>query len=197
MLPDQAAAMSESGAPRYSIFVLIECLSGPVRAWLGVGDYELPADDVDATGGAYQGIGLVGDVPAIRQLIGGAAERVEFTLNGADDATLSLADQDVDEVRNAPVSVGIVFFDADWQAVDDVAWLWSGTADVPSVDRDSSGGEIVRRVSLSVASIFTDRTRPPLAFYTDADQRRRSATDTFCQRVAGYSVESTIKWPAD
>lgn len=196
MLPEQAAVMSASGAPRYSIFFLLEAASGPVRAWLGVGDYPLPADDVDTTGGTYLGIGLVGEVPALRQLVGGLAERVEFTLNGADPITFALADDQVDEVRSAPVHVGVIFFDQDWQAADDIAWLWEGTADVPSVDRDGSSEQVVRRVSLSVGSAFTDRTRPQLAFYTDADQRRRSPTDSFCARVARYSVESTITWPA-
>lgn len=59
------------------------------------------------------------------------------------------------------------------------------------------GGEVVRRVSLSVGSAFTDRTRPQLGFYTDKDQRRRSPNDAFCSRVASYSVDSTIVWPGN
>lgn len=196
MLPEQAAAMSALEAPRWSLFFLLEAASGPVRAWLGVGDYALPADEVDTTGGTYLGIGLVGDIPAISQLVGGLAERVEFTLTGADDETLRLADDEAEEVRNAPVHVGIVFFDQDWQAVDPVSWLWDGTADCPAVDRSSEGGQIVRRVTLSVGSAFVDRTRPQLGFYTDADQKRRSPTDTFCARVATYGIDSTIQWPA-
>ncbi len=196
MLPDQAKAMSALGAPRWSLFFLLEAASGPVRAWLGVGDYALGADDIDGTGGTYKGIGLVGDIPALSQLVGGLAERVEFTLNGADDLTLSLADDQADEVRNAPVHVGIIFFDNDWQAVDPISWLWEGTADTPSVNRQANEGSITRAVSLSVGSAFTDRTRPQLSYYTDADQRRRSPTDSFCARVARYTVDSTIVWPA-
>lgn len=195
MLPSQAALMSASGAPRYSIFFLLETTDGPVRAWLGFGDYPLEADDVDTEGGTYKGIGLVGEVPALRQLVGGLAERVEFTLNGADDITLALADEDADTVRNAPVHVGVIFFDEDWQAVDPIAWLWDGTADTPAVDRDGSGSQVVRRVSLSVGSAFVDRSRPSLSFYTPTDQKRRSATDTFCDRVPLYSAEQTIIWP--
>lgn len=196
MLADQAAAMSRLGASRYSLFFLLQAASGPARAWLGVGDYALPPDDVDTAGGTYLGIGLVGDIPALSQLVGGLAERVEFTLNGADDLTLSLADDQANEVRNAAVNVGIVFFDQNWKAVDPVAWLWDGVADVPAVDRQSNDTTVTRRVSLSVGSAFTDRTRPRLAFYTDPDQRRRSSTDSFCSRVARYTVESTVIWPA-
>lgn len=195
MLAEQAAIMSATGSPRFSVFFLLLASSGPVRAWLGPGDYALPADDVDTTGGTYLGIGLVGDVPALRQLVGGVAERVEFSLSGADAATFALADADAADVRGAQVQVGIIFFDADWQAVAPVAWLWEGVADTPSVDRDGSGGQVTRRVSLSVGSAFTDRTRPQLAFYTPPDQKRRSATDTFCDRVPAYTVDSSIQFP--
>lgn len=197
MLPEQAAAMSALNAPRWSLFFLLDCVGGPVRAWLGVGDYELEPDDVDTTGGTYLGIGLVGDIPALQQLVGGLAERVEFTLSGATDETLRLADDDAADVLGAAVHVGIVFFDDDWQAADPVAWLWDGTADVPAIERDATeSGEIVRRVSLSVGSAFVDRTRPTFAFYTPPDQKRRSATDTFCDRVPQYGIDSTVQWPA-
>lgn len=196
MLPEQAAAMSASGAPRWSLFFYMVTSEGPVRAWLGVGDYDLPADDVDETGGTYQGVGLVGDMPALSQLVGGVAERVDFTLSGADETTLALADEDAATVLNAPVYVGIVFFDEDWQPVDPIAWPWSGTADVPAVDCSANGESLVRRVTLSVGSAFTGRARPLLGYYTQADQQARSPTDTFCNRVAGYNVGSTIQWPA-
>lgn len=196
MLPEAAAAMTAVDAPRWSIFFLMHCKTETVRAWLGVGDYELGPDDVDEEGGVYQGIGLVGDIPALRQLVGGVAERVEFSLNGADETTFRLSDDQVEEVRGAPVHVGIIFFDDAWQAVAPVAWVWEGTADVPSVDMSSNGTTFVRAVKLSVGSAFTDRSRPQLGFYTDKDQRRRSPTDAFCARVAAYSVESTIVWPA-
>lgn len=196
MLSSQAAAMSAMSAPRYSLFFLLHAASGPVRAWLGVGDYALAADDVDTTGGIYQGIGQVGQIPALSQLIGGLAERIEVSLDGANDLTLTLADEEAEDVRNAQVNIGIIFFDADWQEADPVSWLWNGTADVPSVDRASTAEAITRRVGLSIGSAFTDRTRPRLAYYTDADQRRVSTGDSFCSRVARYTVESTIVWPA-
>lgn len=188
--------MTAMEAPRYSLFFLMQTVTGPVRAWLGIGDYDLPPCDVDPDGGVYLGIGLVGNIPTLRQLIGGLAERVDFTLNGADERTLRLSDQDAHLIRNAPVFVGIVFFDDHWQPVFDVVWPWSGTADVVDVDRSGDGEDIVRKVILSVGSGFTDRTRPPMGFYTDADQRRRSPDDTFCARVSVYTVESTIVWPA-
>lgn len=196
MLPAQALAMSALGAPRYSLFMLMQTSTGPVRAWLGVGDYDLPADDVDTEGGTYLGIGLVGQIPALRQLVGGVAERVEFVLNGVDPVTFGLADENADEVRNALVNVGIIFFDEDWQAADDIAWLWDGTADTVATDHSAdASGRMARRVALSVGSAFTDRTRPKVGFYTPTDQKRLHPTDTACDRVPGMSPESTVIWP--
>lgn len=195
MLPEQAAIMSATGSPRFSAFFYMATSGEPVRAWLGPGDYAVEADGVDETGGTYLGIGMVGDVPALRQLVGGLAERVDFTLNGADPVAFALADDEAATVRGAKVHVGVVFFDQDWQEVAPVAWLWEGTADMPAVDYDGAGGNPVRRISLSVGSAYTDRTRPSLGFYTDKDQKRRSATDDFCWRVAAYGVDSTIQVP--
>lgn len=193
MLPEQAAAMSALGAPRYSVLVRFG-MDTPVRAWAGVGDLVIPADDVDTEGGTYQGVGILGEVPALRQLVGGVAERLEFQLTVPSGEVFALADGDAAEVVNAPVDVGVIFFDEEWQQ-SAVAWLWNGTADVPSVSRSGSGMNVTRSISISVASAFTDRTRPQLTYFTDADQRRRSADDTFCNRVALYTVNSTIKWP--
>lgn len=198
MLPEQARVMSAMGAPRYSMFFLMQLRTGEViRAWLGAGDYELPADDVDTTGGVYVGIGMVGDFPELRQLVGGLAERVEFSLNGADETVFRLAAVEMDDVVDAEVYVGIIFFDEHWQAADAIAWPWEGTADVPSVHRDSSeDGEITRSVTMSVGSAFTDRARPVLGYMTPEDQKRRSPTDTFCDRTPAYDLGSTIQWPA-
>ncbi len=196
MLPAQAKAMSALGAPRYSLFWLIETTTGFVRAWTGVGDYDLAADDVDTEGGTYLGIGLLGQIPALRQLVGGTAERVEFTLNGVDAVTFGLADEAAATIRSAPVNVGILFFDADWQAADDIAWMWTGTADTIATDHTGdTAGRMSRRVTLSVGSAFTDRTRPQLGFYTPTDQARRSPTDTCCARVPAMSPESSVIWP--
>lgn len=193
MLEAQAAAMSALGAPRYSVLVRFG-METPVRAWAGIGDLLIPADDVEPAGGTYLGVGLLGAVPALRQLIGGSAERLEFTLAVPSGEIFSLADDEAASVRSAPVDVGVIFFGDNWQQ-SDVAWLWNGTADVPSVSRTTNGLNVVRTVKISAGSAFTDRTRPQHTYFTDADQKRRSATDDFCKRVDLYSINSTIKWP--
>ncbi|MFN4296808.1 MAG: hypothetical protein ACK4FB_08190 [Brevundimonas sp.] len=194
MLPEQAAVMSALEAPRYALLVRIETTEQVFWLWTGVGDYATaPGDELDPEGATFTGIGIVGEVPALRQLIGGTAERVTFSLDGLTDALLSLADEGAATVKGAAVNVGIVFFDGEWQDVAPVAWPWCGTADVPSVQKDG----LIRGVSLSVGSaLFLDRTRAVFTYLTDQDQRRRSATDRFCERTAIYNIESTIKFPS-
>ncbi|MEH6676125.1 hypothetical protein [Phenylobacterium sp.] len=193
MLPEQAAVMSALEAPRYALLVRLETTDAVFRLWTGVGGYATAAgDELDPEGATFTGIGIIGDVPALRQLIGGTAERVNFSLDSLTDALLSLADEDAATVKGALVNVGIVFFDGDWQDVAPVAWLWDGTADVPSVQKDG----LSRAVSLSVGTAFVDRTRAPFAYLTDQDQRRRSSDDRFCELTAIYNIESTIKFPS-
>lgn len=194
MLAEQAEIMSAVGAPRYSILVRFGTET-PVRAWAGIGDLEIPADDVEPSGATYLGVGILGSVPALRQLIGGVAERLEFSLAVPSGEIFALADDEAASVRSAPVDVGVIFFDDDWQQ-SDVAWLWNGTADVPSVSRTANGLNVVRTVKISAGSAFTDRTRPQHTYFTDADQKRRSPTDDFCQRVDLYSINSTVKFPS-
>lgn len=193
MLEEQAAAMSAVGAPRYSILVRFG-METPVRAWAGIGDLEIPADDLEDEAAIFQGVGIIGNVPALRQLIGGSAERLEFNLAVPSGEIFALADDDAAAVRSAPVDVGVIFFGEDWSQ-SEVAWLWNGTADVPSVSRSANGLNVVRTVKLSVGSAFTDRTRPQHTYFTNADQKRRSPTDDFCGRVDLYSINSTVKFP--
>ena len=193
MLVEQAAAMSALGAPRYSVLVRFG-LEEPVRAWAGIGDLEIPADDVESEGGTFQGVGILGNVPALRQLIGGAAERLEFSLTVPSGEIFALADDEAASVRAAPVDVGVIFFDEDWQQ-SAVAWLWNGTADVPSVSRTANGLSVTRTVRISAGSAFTDRTRPQHTYFTNADQKRRSPTDDFCIRVDLYGINSAVKFP--
>lgn len=194
MLSEQAEIMSAVGAPRYSILVRFGTAE-PIRAWAGIGDLQIPADDLEAEPATYLGVGILSGVPALRQLVGGIAERLEFSLSVPSGEIFALADADAASVRNAPVDVGVVFFDSDWSQ-SDVAWLWNGTADVPAVSRSGTGLNVTRSITISAGSAFTDRTRPQHTYFTDADQKRRSPTDTFCARVVLYTVNSSIKWPS-
>lgn len=193
MLPEQVEALAASGAPRYSMLLRIG-MDPPLRLWAGVGDLVIAPDTVETDGGTFQGVGMLGNVPPLRQLVGGTAERLDFSLQVPDGPAFALADEEAAAVRSSPVDVAVIFFDENWQQMAP-QWLWNGTADTVSVTRTADGTKVTRSIKISAGSAFTDRTRPQHSYFTNADQKRRSPTDDFCLRVDLYSRGSTIKWP--
>lgn len=194
---DAAAEAQLAGASvRPGIFFRL-ATDPAVRLWSGFGDFRLPPDAVEPGGAIYKGGAALGGLPALNALINGVADRVVFQLSGVDNRVLALADAEAQSVRNKLVRLAVVFFGADWRALSNVAWLWTGLADTLSVDEPSpgEGGDRVRSVSLSVGSLYTGRRRPALAFWTDPDQRRRSADDRFCERVATHTITMVKTWP--
>lgn len=166
------------------------------RLWSGFGDLAIPGDHVDIQGGTYRGAGALLSVPALKQMMNGLADRVEFQVSGVTAETVRLAIDDRDSVQGADLRVGYVMLDADWQVTGKPVWTWRGKADILTTDRGPTerGGQ--RTISLSVASTDTDRSDPTLAWFTDADQRRRSPDDAIFSRVASLQAGSTRRFGA-
>lgn len=190
---DAAVAAQLAGATvRPAILLLVKTTEGDwLRAWSAFGDFALPADGIDTTGGVYRGVGELVDAPAVSQLINGLAERIVFSLSGVDPAVLALAEEDAEALRGAPAHLALVALGADWAPLHDAYWLWEGEADSLRVIRSGD----VRSVSISVGTPHTGRTRPSLGFFTGVEQRRRSPDDRFCDRVNLYSANATVRWP--
>lgn len=169
----------------------------PIRVWTGVGDFDKAADAVDIEGGIYKGLGEIQEIPALQQLVNGVAQRIDLSLSGVDANIVALADSEAADVRSKAVSIGLQFFDEDWQPLGDTLWIWDGEADVVKSE-SLSGADFtrVRTITLSVGTLTTGRRRPKLTFFTRSQQRRRSPTDAFCDRVALYSADTELKWPA-
>ncbi len=170
---------------RESLIVRVDC--DPVAlVWSGLGFLDVPADAViPAPGEAALGGGELINVPDFQQLIGGTAERIEIVFSGVDEETVRLALDDAPSVRGARVDVGTVQFDADWQILS-VEWENVFEARSLSVNRPQAdgNGQITRSISLTIVQGSTTRSRARLAFFTDADQRRRSADDAIFSHVA-------------
>lgn len=156
----------------------------PGRIWSGVGNLEIPADAVEGAPAVYLGAGELLSVPDFQQLINGVAERLEFAVSGVSDETLRFALEDAPDVRNAPIYVGRIDFDENWQQLGPVEWEATFRADCLTVDSEASGGRRTRTIKLSAGSADTGRTYAPVSFFTDSDQRRRSPTDTFFSLIA-------------
>jgi hypothetical protein len=185
---------------RMGVFFRLSLDLGPLALWLGIGPIEPGVNQIDTTGLRYIGAGELLDVPAFNQLINGAAERVAFRLSGTSSVILDLASEENREaIKEKKVHVGLNIFDAEWQPLGPIEWLWRGTADYLSLSQeppDSLEGSIIRTLELSVRSSMTGRRRPRLSFWNDADQQRRSPGDKFCDRAVRYSQETIKKWPS-
>lgn len=169
--------------------------SDPVaRLWTGWGDLATPADAVDPAGARWLGAAGLLSLPALKVLINGTAERVRFSLSGVNAETVRLANEDKATVRGAELRLGYVDFDDRWQLLGPIRWEWLGIADVVAIESAPTDRGRTRTISLSVASADTLRSNPNLAFYTDADQRKRSPDDAFCDQVASLTQGATRRF---
>lgn len=162
--------------------------------WTGLGPLTTPADSVDPAGAAWKGASGLLSIPALKALINGAAERVDFTLSGVNAETMRLALLDRETVKGAELRLGRVDFDADWQIVGGIHWEWLGVADVVIVESQPSDKGRQRTIGVSAASADTLRSNPNLAFFTAADQAKRSADDQFFSHVARITQGSTRRF---
>lgn len=169
-----------------SVVLRIAC-EPPARVWGGVGDLDIPADIVEPGPARYMGGGALVSIPDLEAVLNGTASRLSITVSGVNARTLLLATQEAESVKGADVHVGIAWFDQD-QQLEVVEWCAVLRAD--SLTTSSQGGQNggrSRSITLSVASEDTDRSKAPVAFWTDADQRKRSPTDALFDHVAGIS----------
>jgi hypothetical protein len=101
-------------------------------------------------------------------------------------------------VKGARVDIGTVQFDQDWQIL---AVEWENVFEARSltVSRPQrSGDSIIRTITLTIVQGATTRSRAKLAFFTDADQRRRSSDDAIFSHVAGINGGTSRRFgPSD
>jgi hypothetical protein len=186
----------KSGNPRVGIFFRLGLDPDPFRMWLGIGDCEAGIDAEDGDGEIYTGAGELLNVPAFQQLINGVAERVQFSLSGVSQRVAQMASSESDDVKGVFLNIGLGVFDENWQMIDSPVWLRKWTVDYLSIARDQqTNADAVYTVSLSARSLFTNRKRPALAFFTDEDQQRRSSGDKFCENTLRYSQGEVKAWP--
>lgn len=170
-----------------------------VRLWLGFGDIQPGINVLDTTGATYQGFGEIGALPAMKQLLNGAAERVEFSVSGVSGEILQIASGgDAEQVKGKRVSIGFALMGSDWQLLGAVKWIRTYQADYLSIQQqvtDDPAQPIVRTVSLSCGSLMTARRRPSLSYFSNQDQQSRYPGDLFCERTPIYANQFNKEWP--
>lgn len=191
---EQAEAMAAPGVD-LAIFFRLDTVP-PVRLWSGAGDFKVEADSIEEAPATYDGKGILQGVPALGALVNGVAERVTFALSGIASDIIQMADSEADAVCNKTVNIGLQPLDSSLQPIGPVLWFRTYQADVLAVDKAcDKDGAISRSINLSVGSVFTARRRPLISNWTDADQKRRSADDSFCERTPRYSQGTILTWP--
>jgi len=164
------------------------------RLWGGVGDLVIPADIVETQPATYMGAGALLNAPDFQQLINGTAERLEAQISGVSAEAIRLALKEGPSVRGAKEHFVRFDFDDDWQLIG-VEYEAVFRADKLTVESsDSEGGGRTRKLTLSIGTEDTNRSRAPLAYFTDQDQRRRSVTDHIFDHVAGISIGTSRRF---
>lgn len=194
MTPEQAEVVASNTADLAILFRL--ATPTPLRIWSGSGDLEIGSDAIEPLGATYMGVGSIGPLPEMSELINGVAERVAFSFSGSDVNMAAVADGDAFTIRNATINIGILPLDDELQAIATPLWFRRLVADSLSIDltSDEAGKQVVT-VTLSATTAFSGRRRAPISYFTDVDQKRRSPDDRFCERTPLYSQGVTKVWP--
>lgn len=181
--------------PQYrESFVFFIDTPEPALLWTGHTDLLLPADGVLPAPSIALGGGELVQLPEIEQLINGIAQRLEVEVSGVSAETLRFAAADAVDIPGAPVYIGRVEFDDDWQLVGPVEWEWSGEGQKMTIASDPAENGRTRTITLHIAAGETTRARAPLSFFTDADQRRDYPTDLFFSHIGGITAGTSRRW---
>lgn len=165
------------------------------RLWSGVGDLRIPADIVEGEPAVYLGGGAMLNAPDFQQLINGTAERLEVQVSGVTAEAIDLALREGPSVRGAKVHFVRIDFDEQWQLIG-VEYEAVFRADKLTIESQDADGGRARTLTLSIGTEDTNRSRAPLAYWTDQDQRRRSSDDRIFDHGASVTLGTTRRFGA-
>lgn len=193
LFPETIAAKLAGAKVQGAPLVRFEFASETMRLWLGNG--ELETND----GAKWQAVGQLGAVSGIEQAVNGEAPQATFSLSGVDANIMRLArDEFKAEVLGRRVVVALQFFgiedeaDPDNQRPLDLPYaIWAGRCLAPTFTFSPSGE---RSIAITAESLFSLRTRPQYAMYTDRDQQRRFPGDRGFE-FAPTLVNKVVTWP--
>lgn len=166
-----------------------------VRVWSGAGDFLVPADDTDTTGGLYKGLDFPTAIPDLDLAVNGQASSVDFTISGVSATSVKLLGVDRNAVKGSPVFLGIQDLSDDQQPVGSIDWLFEGVAGKPRSSRTWQEGKALRSITLSVVTDAYDRNLAALQFWSPTAQRLRSPGDRFFDQTPQMATFMVIKWP--
>lgn len=174
---------------RMSYLVLLDFVGEPMRLWTGYGRI--------VTGGyEWRGLGDVASIDGLEPAINGLAPEAKFILSGVNPDTIRLTrDEFKAKVRDRLARVFLQFHnDADAKPLilyDQPYAIWSGSMKSPEFNMNSDG---TRTIQVGCESLFSLRSRPVAAQYTDRDQDRRFAGDLGFAFVP-FLRNQVVTWP--
>lgn len=171
---------------RFSYIFELEC-DPPCYLWTGHGQLDIGPK-------TYLGAGHLISLPDVKQLINGVAERLEISVSGVSQEALRLFLEDRESVYLASAKIGRVNFDDNWQIDGDIEWQWQGFADLISIKSSPNESGRTRSITIGLGNEDTRRSNPNISFFTDADQRKRSADDAFFSHVGQINAGVTRRF---
>lgn len=167
-----ALAALQSGHVRPFYLVSMQCTTGMLYVWSGVGTITWNGHD-------WLGLGHFGGISPVTATSEVSAENITLTLSGVDPSMVEIA---LNEVRqNFPVEVWLGFLDDNGQVITDPVKCFSGHCDVPTV-QDS--GETCS-LSITAENPLVDLERATNRRYTHDDQQLTRVGDKGFTFVAG------------
>lgn len=190
-LPEAMALELGKGGVRP--IVLVRIATDPVaRAWSGVGDLALAADDVETTDGAiYRGVGALLDLPAVEILTGMSAARVTLAVSGLSAEVLAMIESEAADIEGRAANFGIGLLNRRQQLVAPVFWKLTG--EVEEILSDET--RLTRSAGIQIAYGATDRRTPQYGYWSPAHQEALYPGDLGCSRTPLYDAGRDIVWP--
>jgi hypothetical protein len=151
---------------------------------------------LEAGGRQWFGLRKLGSIEGLdEQEDGLQSTELRLAISGGDAAFLQLA---ISEERSTYVGklviVWIVFFDEDWQVIDEPFAFKAGIIDGIEVSRRQDGDRAIRTLSVTAQNIFYGRSTPPASNFSDLDQKYRYPGDRGLEQ-ASDAVETVIQVP--
>lgn len=193
IFPETIAASLAGSKVTCAFLVWFDFATTPMRLWRGAGPLHTNEDNV------WLGIGNLGSIKGVEQAVNGQAPEMTFTMSGADSTVVQLAREEfLTEAKGRLAYVLIQFFGVDDPAdpdnqrpLDNPFPLACGRMLQPSFVLSNDGAW---SVTISAESLFSLRSRPRAALWTDADQQHRFLGDEGFQFV-GALVNKIVSWP--
>lgn len=178
-------AMLNGAIVRETRGVELQFASGTMRLW--------PGNAALSHGGhTWLGIGTHGSVSALQIGPGAATEKVEFTLSGVDATIAAKLDDQANEVYGRRLKIWMMFFNADWSALDTPYCLRTLVMDRLEAEFDMNARTAL--VKLSAEPLLSAKHFPPHGYLTPHDQQARAAGDKGLERMPLYSDYRTTPW---